>query len=219
MGLIILSCKEDWLDAKPDQSLVVPSKLTDYRALLDNTNVFGRYSPGMGDGATDQSYVTDQIFLSFDNMSRNIYIWADGDISDGHVSSDWYVAYREIMNANVVLDGLEKLPIEEMQLKEKNTLRGEALFHRARVFYELAQVFCNPYDPSTANTDLGLPLKNTPDVNENPQRSSLEDTYRKILSELGEAYSLLPESSMYKTRPNKHAVTALLARIYLSIED
>src|SRR3546814_8248591 len=56
-------------------------------------------------------------------------------------------------------------------------------------------------------------------LNEESVRSGLEETYRQILQDLHEASELLSEIQKYRTRPSKAAAFALMARVYLAIED
>src|SRR5690606_5400293 len=51
------------------------------------------------------------------------------------------------------------------------------------------------------------------------KRASLSDTYNRILADLEMALPLLPERPSLKMRPSKVACHALLARVYLQMED
>src|SRR3546814_7401678 len=56
-------------------------------------------------------------------------------------------------------------------------------------------------------------------LNEESVRAGLEETYRQIMQDLHEASELLSEIQKYRTRPSKAAAFALMARVYLAIED
>lgn len=218
-GLLFFnSCEKGWLDAKPNKALIVPRSLEDYQALLDNRDVFGVNAPLMGELASNDSYLTDNGWASSTLITRNTYIWAQ-DIFEGEPSSDWTSAYSRIMQANIVLEGLEDIAPSTDTQELWNSVKGQALFHRSLAYFDLSQLFCNPYNVSTASSDLGLPLKLTSDVNERVDRSTLQETYDQIIGDLALAKQLLPESQAWKTKPTKIAASALLARIYLSIED
>ena len=72
--ILIFFCslqKSSFLDARPDQSLVVPSSLADLQALLDNdrimngTNGLG-VTPSLGEAACTDYYINeDDLWLSF----------------------------------------------------------------------------------------------------------------------------------------------------------
>ncbi|MFP9100714.1 RagB/SusD family nutrient uptake outer membrane protein [Flavobacterium sp. RHBU_24] len=131
---------------------------------------------------------------------------------------DWSNPYRVVFYANVVLDGTAKL--ESTPEREKfNNVAGSALFFRSHAFYQLAQAFAVPYNTITASRDLGIPIRITSDVNMPTVRSTIEETYSKILTDLSEAARLLPIMPKVKTRPSKVAAYGLLARVYLSMED
>jgi len=217
-GLVILSsCKKDWLDAKPTKSLVVPETINDYQLLLNNRSIFGTGYPSQTELANGDGYVTYATFLADPPNSRFAYIWDQDNYKDQYIP-DWIFQYQKILGANVVLDGLEKLSPTSIEQIEWNSVRGQALFFRAFTFYCLTQTFCKPYEESTAMTDLGLPLKLSPEVDQIVKRSTLKETYDRIIADLNESYLLLPINQQYKTQPTKNAVMALLARIYLSMK-
>jgi tetratricopeptide (TPR) repeat protein len=90
---------------------------------------------------------------------------------------------------------------------------------RAYILYDLVRSFSPAYDSQTASTDLGMPIRTKSAIDENEKRSTVEKTYEQIFSDLSQANNLLlPEITLTnKERPSKVAVTALYARIYLSM--
>jgi len=98
-------------------------------------------------------------------------------------------------------------------------IKGDALFKRSFNFYEVSQSWAPPYRSSTASTELGIPLRLTSDANVLTTRSTVQETYDKIISDLKESVNLLPVTASYLTRASKPAAFALLARIYLSMGD
>ncbi|HKG08711.1 MAG TPA: RagB/SusD family nutrient uptake outer membrane protein [Pedobacter sp.] len=221
---ILAGCKKSFLQAKPDDSLVVPSTLAELRAILDNdtyingSNSFGA-DPHLGDQGTDDYYLTDEDYLNnTDDYHRAAYTWAD-QIPFPAASKNWIGPYRVIFYANIVLDGLKKITPAPSELDEYQNLRGCALFLRAYQFYNLAQVFAPPYNAATAETDLGIPLRLSADVSEKSFRATLGQTYTQILNDLRESIRLLPDLAAFKTRGGKSAAYALLSRIYLTMQQ
>jgi tetratricopeptide (TPR) repeat protein len=47
----------------------------------------------------------------------------------------------------------------------------------------------------------------------------VKETYERIVADLVEALNLLPENETYKTRPVKAAASALLSRVYLTMQE
>eukprot|EP01133_Synstelium_polycarpum_P009984 gene9984-11656_t len=96
-------------------------------------------------------------------------------------------SFGSLRNYFTVLDGLSKS--DSLSSARGQYLKGWALFNRAFAFYELTRNFCKAYDPATAASDLGIPLRLTAAVN------------------------LLPADrpSMNLNRPSKIAGYALLA--------
>jgi tetratricopeptide (TPR) repeat protein len=219
-AVVFSSCNKDWLNAKPNKALVIPSTPADYQALLDNTMQMNSNYPSLymlGDG---DFYLTDPIYTALDPEERGAYIWADTkDFYGGEQSYDWQNSYTTILNANVVLDGLMNLSVNASSQVAYNNVKGSALFFRSLCFYDLSQEFCKPYNNTTAVTDLGLPLRVSSNVNLIVKRSSNQQTYDQIISDLQTALSMLPASPLYPTRPSKPAAYGLLARIYLTQQN
>lgn len=217
------SCnKEDkFLSAKPNIALLVPSKLEDYQLLLYRETLFNQANtPGLGTVTTDEYYVTPQWWASCPIFERNAYVFGKGYIYETTLNiNDWNLPYQHIYYTNTVLESIEKLDIQPNEQAQFNQVKGQALFFRALAFYNLVQTFALPYDSATAAQNPGVPLKLTSDLNINAPRSSIQQSYDQILTDLTAAVSLLPTTTQFPTQPSKVAANALLARIYLSIRN
>lgn len=213
-GITLISCKK-FLDLKPDQSLYVPSTLTDCQALLDDYSKMNSLYPGIGEGASDSHYFTDATWNAITSKEeRDNYIWA----TDGlHITSMWQGPYSIIFNSNMVLQVLEKIKPEDQT--EYNRIKGSALFYRGYALFSIASLFCKPYDPSASTTNPGVPVRLSPDVDLIYGRGTVKETYQQIVQDLKSAVDLLPETSIIKSRPNKIAAYAALSRIYLAMRD
>lgn len=223
IGLVLIlsqSCKKNWLDAKPDKSLITPTSIQDYQAVLDNSEVFNTNYPGLNEVGSDNYTVTLANWQSSGSaLERNCYTWSS-DIYDAEkVNFDWTFSYKRILYSNIVIEGLPKISVTNSNEKDWNNVKGSALFYRAYSYYILTQLFCKPYKGESANNELGLPLRLSSDVNVKIKRSTIKETYSQIITDLNTALDLLPTAATYLTRPSKNAVYALLARIYLSIGD
>lgn len=214
------SCTDDFLDAKPSTDLVTPQKLDDIKAMLDNTEYINQ-TGGLGQMGSDEYVFVDFTAWqgTYSAMERNSYIWAQ-DIYDGQTPvQDWNIPYVSIFYANNALKGLEDINFPNSP--EMDHLKGWALFVRAYAYHDLVRNFCLAYDPLTATTDLGLPLRTTPTVDELLPRANLKQTYELIIDDLRQAATLLsaqfPQEN--RNRPSKAAAFALLARIYVMMND
>ena len=124
----------------------------------------------------------------------------------------WFYPYLVIREANLAIDGITNSATLTDSVKRQ--LIGEAKFFRAYYFYFLVNYFGDV--PLTTNT---LELANA-----NLARSSTDQVWAQIISDLKDAETKLPSayvsSSTYpRTRVNKYAAAALLARAYLYTKD
>lgn len=220
IGLFALcSCnKTEFLDKKPASNILTPTSLTDFQGLLDNTTVFN-LTGGLDQLSSDDISVSDNDWPNGIPTERNAYIWAK-DIYGGDVNiSDWNTLYQQVFYANNVLDGLSKS--DSLATSQAQYIKGQALFDRAFAFYDLTRTFCKAYDASSASTDLGISLKLKSGIDNIQQRSTLQQSFDQIFSDLTIATSLLPaiRPSTNLNRPSKIAAYALLARIYLDMRN
>src|SRR5690606_21296966 len=110
---------------------------------------------------------------------KKLYVWDDDIYSTRHYQ--WSYPYQAVFYANTVLDGLASLTVAADQLPRYRDLKAQAHFHRAHLFYQLAQVFAPAYAETRRQTAWGIPLRLTADVNEKVSRATLGETYDQIL--------------------------------------
>jgi hypothetical protein len=214
----LIGCnKKEFLDEKPNSDMFVPTTLDDCQALLDNDLVMSE-TPVLGELSADNFYITYSAWQLLGTKEHNAYIWLPDVFNGEHNISDWNAPYEQVLYANVVLNAIEKIPVTADNAQQWNNIQGAALFFRAYAFYNLVQVFAMPYNKEATNEHLGIPLKLTPNIDESIPRSTVEQTYKRILNDLVLAKDLLPKVvTNIRIRPNKPAAFALLARMYLSM--
>ncbi|WP_343303694.1 RagB/SusD family nutrient uptake outer membrane protein [Chitinophaga niabensis] len=219
-ALVFCSCKKqnEWLDEKRQISDNVPETLKDFQAILDNSTIMNASYPSIGLLGADDYYFLDGTVQIINTVGRNSYLW-NKDIFEGEASSEYNSAYNIIASANIVLEGLAALDIATEKVADYNNVKGQALFFRSMIFYELAALFCKQYDVNTATNDLGICVRTKSDVHHLEPRSSVQQTYSQIINDLKNATLLLPVIAVYKTRPCKSAAFTLLAKAYLQMGD
>lgn len=123
----------------------------------------------------------------------------------------WNEAYNYIYQANSILEGLANSSELSPALKER--LIGEASFVRAFNYFYLVNLFGEV--PLVTSTDY--------QVNKSLSRSDIQEVYDQIIEDLETAQDQLPEdygfSGNERIRPNKWAATAMLARVYLYLDQ
>jgi hypothetical protein len=219
-GLSLTGCKKDFLDAKPSTNIMQPVTLDHFESLLEGDNFTYSTSALPILSADEYTYIDYPTWQSASTATeRNAYIWAPDLFAGESNIQDWARPYAAIFYANNVISGLEKIEVTSDNVAKWNSLKGWALFERAYHFYDLTRNFCKVYNPSTSATDLGIPLKLRPRIDEIVQRSTLQQTYEQILKDLNSARVLLGTSipTDNKNKPSAVSSYALQARIFLSM--
>ncbi|ALL05757.1 hypothetical protein AQ505_09790 [Pedobacter sp. PACM 27299] len=221
--LSVVSCKKDFLNKKPSTGIVQPVTLDDMVGIMDN-GLFFFCSPSLSIASSDEYQYKDYNTYKAlpDEVGRNTYIWALDLYGSQSDMRDWSAPYEAIFYANSAIVGLEKIPLNQSNAELYKFTKGWAHFNRAYSFYALASNFCKSYDSRTASSDLGLPLKISPDIDVIMQRSTIKETYEQILQDLSIASELLEGKRLpteKKNRPSLTAVYAFQARMYLNMRE
>ena len=212
--LTIPACKK-YLDKKSDESLVVPSTIKDASLLLDLYGAMNNQYPYVGTLSEDDSYFLDATFNTRPDEDKLIYTWD----KQAMVDEDWTRLYKIVSIANLAIQTLEEIQVDDANKSEFDRVFGSALFYRGYAFYHIAQYFAEPYDKSVASQKLGIPLRLTADISVPSVRSSMEETYKQMVNDFLEASKRLPLNNPPLSRPNKIAAFAALARLYLTMDE
>ena len=139
----------------------------------------------------------------------------------GHINM--YEKYYElILGANAVLDYLPKVTdTEEM----KNIVKAQALALRGFYYFNLVNIFGQPYNHNPEALAVPLKLTSGIEADENAlSRKTVAEVYTQILSDLHaaeEIYTILPTELQWnkKYRTSLPMVQLMLSRTYLYMEN
>ncbi|WP_312193029.1 RagB/SusD family nutrient uptake outer membrane protein [Sphingobacterium sp.] len=218
-SMFLLGCNPDYLDLKRDKSQTVPTTLDDFDGLLGNSTTMNQSSGHtLGMISADEYAVSDASVRNIArDFERNAFLW-QSDIFGDMGSEDWNGPYRRILYCNIILEGLQKLERNEINRTRYDRIKGECLFQRSLMLFNLAIQFAAlPQDKQ--QSIYGIPLRTASDPEQKNTRNTVQETYDRIIADLLEAESLLPGEGLSIYRADKVAVQALLARVYLVLED
>lgn len=216
-AIILISGCQKYLDEKSDQKLQLPNTIDYVQGLLDNEVTLTNNNPGTGEACADNYYVTDASWASLTSEAqRNMYTWQP-DITLLEYPNHWSRVYDIVTISNVALESINLITPSSAEQQQWNNVKGSALLHRARSFLTCLGLWAKAYDVSSAVTDPGIPLRLNSDYQIATTRSSVQDCYNQIISDLKESAALLPIFPQHPMRPSRAAAYAFLARAYLNM--
>ncbi|RFS19240.1 RagB/SusD family nutrient uptake outer membrane protein [Chitinophaga silvatica] len=225
------SCKR-YLDVKPKGKLI-PSSVTDYDHLLDNTSTVelnfldgnkGSLLANLGDNLelTEGQVKVGFILSSHPNIERyyaHIFRqpYKNPNLDDQFWSSGSQGMYPQISYFNNVIEGIrsigQKSPEEEVVGKISV---AQALIGRAWCYFNANMIYGPVYKPGTANSTKTIPYLVDVDINKPiPNLSTSEEVVTRVLNDLHEALPNLPERSTWPSRANRATGHAMLAYYHL----
>ncbi|RQO65934.1 hypothetical protein DBR43_27180 [Pedobacter sp. KBW06] len=204
-----------FLDIEP-KGIIIPKKVSDYEGILNSPTMNNTFP-------IDILVLTDDNFNNFDNTDQsaraNEYYWRPViTLNEKSNPEIWGSSYRAIYDANVIISGI--LTATNGTDAQKQSILAEALVIRANSLLDLLTVFAKAYNPSTADSDPGLPLVISTNVTDKiPKRSSVKLTLNTLINDVSNAVNALPLSNVNRYRVSKYAAYGLLSRIYLYMAD
>lgn len=194
-----------------DKLDLVPVSSKNIEGFYKTEDQFYQAIMGCYDGV--QNAMLKQNFSYMMTESRSDNAWQQVDYDDGLTSrftenaelsilnTAWATLYKYIARCNYVLGSLEENT--ELGTDLKNQFEGEARFMRALFYFELVRFFGEvPLVDKVISIDEGYAL----------QKSSVEDIYDFIVSDLKLAAGLLPH---VKPSANPNRATAMASRGFL----
>ncbi|MCF8226669.1 MAG: RagB/SusD family nutrient uptake outer membrane protein [Bacteroidales bacterium] len=230
MVLSFTSC-EDFLLQEPRLSQTNELTLSTYDGLQKAT--LGAYTPLYSANWYGRNFVVAadlkggnaKISPLNSGRFRTEYLWNNTPTASHGL---WTTAYNLISRANnvinVIEDGFEETGVEQEDLDH---LAAECKFLRALGHFDLVRLFCQPYsykdEVQADGNAYGIPVILVSEIGI-PARNTIEETYDQIVLDLLDAEAGLPETSSNggtdpKGWATKYAAQALLARVYLYMED
>jgi len=213
-----ISC-EKYVDIRRNSSQGLIETVRDAQLLLDSYNIMNIEYASDAQLSADDFFISGQTFNSGSVEDQGIFTWQD--VPRANAAPNWQNQYQIVYRANLALETIEKIRSTstnktEVDIIAENNVRGAGLFFRAYSFWNIAQLYADPYNADNLDRP-GIPLRLVSDINIKSIRSTVKQTYDKIIQDLQEAAVLLPDIAIVVSRPSKVAAYAMLARVYLSM--
>lgn len=213
--LFSLAGCDKFLDVKSDGKLTSPASLDDFQALLNANNMV--LGAAEGEAMADDYVLSDEDFLALlCGANSDLYKLESNVFSEPcEGDSGWQLNYKNIYTANAAIEGISDYETKNGDSSKSSSMKGHGYFQRAVQHFELVQLWADAYEPATASTKMGIPLKLQADFNQKTVRNSLEDTFAQIVADLKQASQLLPDKQYSRRWPSKKSAWAYLARVHL----
>lgn len=227
LSLIMISC-QDFLTEYPDTAIPEEEAM---QTLEDCSEVVlgiyscfknsGLYSGALTIGPDLQS---DYVYAvkGYTNAYGDIYRW-DLKATDTYITSCYSGLYQIISRCNFFMDYKDQVYnslTTDQQKDEFNRRLADVYFARAIAYSDLLRVFCDAYDPQSADNQLGISLVKTYKGSGVVQpRSSLKESYEFILEDLNQSEKFMMREGADAKYFTKGAVWALKSRVYLYTKE
>lgn len=127
----------------------------------------------------------------------------------------WYVSYKIINGTNTVIEIINDKAEKDDLSKQ---LLGENYFLRALMHFNLLKFYAKPYTIGDPNTNLGVIIRQSTQDEAIKARSTVQECYDVIISDLKMATSLM-NTNRGPEYASKEVAYALLSRTYLYMEE
>jgi len=206
--LIVSSCKR-FLDTTPT-SFLSPTNYYTTEAQLKSAlaGVYNLLAKIWQTNALNCGWDADHAFSYLTNVGSDNPSGWNVSASDPYVSDIWEWLYSGINRANFLLESIDKPVMDE---KERNAIKGEALFLRA--FYHSLLVK-NWGDVPLMTKHITSPTET------NAPRTPAKEVYEQIIKDMTEAEGLVKTASQVAGNPeriSKSVVRGILARVCLQM--
>ncbi|WP_456263922.1 RagB/SusD family nutrient uptake outer membrane protein [Arachidicoccus ginsenosidimutans] len=213
MAFVLVSCKKFLNVGAPKTQLssegVFNNDSTAMAAIRGIYALMGTsgYASGQNSSITYCATLSGDDVTSFSTSVNDKAFYTNTLTSEIGTGSLWTGPYQTIYQANDAINRLARSKSISSATRKEAT--GEAKFLRAFAYFYLVNMF----------GDVPLILGTDYNQNTNATRTDTADVYKQIISDLEDAEGSLASdysvSAGSRTRVNKFAATALLARVYL----
>jgi len=214
----VLGCS-DFLD-EVDQDKLIPEKTDHYAALL--LQEFNSQYPIFGsiDYMTDNVVEDPKATSTRKFGSKTTYTWQREIELDeegnriNNINSSWERMYEDIAVANYVIELVDDALGSQAEI---DYIKGEAYFIRALSYLNLLNLYGVPYNVSSADTDLGVVIRDNIGVESTYNRNTVAECYAFIEADIANAIDLVTQSNLQKSiwHPGIAACNLLMSRVKL----
>jgi len=235
-ALTLASCSSDQLETEPTDSMSGSTFMSNASSALVPLNGIYRsmYSAGWSTtGNTHQCFGISAYNLMAEVMGDDMIMAAQGsgwfwfdaayNVKSRYASSNWRsydlwkAYYTWIANANYIIAAEETMSGSSTDV---NYVIGQAYAIRAYSYFMAAQIFARTY--AGHQSEPGLPIYNEPTYTSTTgqPRSTVEETYAQIKSDIDKACSLLQGTTQQHCSHMGYAVAqGIRSRVALVMED
>ena len=223
--LSLVSCNQDeFLDKDPYDKVLTENLITDFNtfdaAAKDVYNIF-----------QDTYYYNSYFVMLSDLMSDNVKgtgysVFSDIDkyetlADDSYAQRTWDKMTNVITQTSIVIRQAESFDFGTDQ-EEATKLIGQLYVARALAYFDMQRLYAQPYNFTSDASHLGVPLVDESQVGIeliSPARSTTAQVYAKVVSDIEMGISIIGDDTSSVYFLNKNSAKALLARVYLYMEN
>ncbi|MGO1788551.1 MAG: RagB/SusD family nutrient uptake outer membrane protein [Sphingobacterium sp.] len=145
------------------------------------------------------------------------YKWQSHTSATQNIVRDNYGMYYAVIgNANMIIANIDDAVGPD---EEKDFIKGQAYAYRAWAYYQMVQLYGKRYVNDGDNSGMGMSIVIEPNTEPVP-RSTVEETYEQINSDIDEAISLLEgQDRPHKSHLNANVAKGIKARIALTQQN
>lgn len=200
---LLSSCAEDILSESPKGFV---SDVNFYTTLDEAESGLAGAMSSIPNGVLFPDDISYNGYTDFDNNGiRDAIIVLDIEYG----INNWSGNYAAVTNTNLVVQAVNEGKIENVSDTELQQIEGQAKFIRAFSYFNLVRLY----------GEIPLILEDSPNpVTNTYEKSSVEDVYSQIVSDLEDAVSFLPENwPGAPARPTRWAAMGMLAKVHLTM--
>lgn len=205
------SC-DSFLDVKP-KGKSIPKTVEDFELMMQSTGI----------SLQNSYYMDPDIYIPAEEQSSlsptdiNAYKWAENQYYMTEADAEWDNIYEKMFYCNQIIGDIDVAPSDTFDEKLRKTVKGQAYAQRAHLYFWLINNYAKHYNEASKDTDLGVPMVVSSDLNQKLPRATVGEIYNLIAADLEIAIDLVPETEKAKRnfRASKISVNALLAKIEL----
>lgn len=224
---LLVGCNDDYLDTEPKTTVPeseayssadkIKAQVNNLYKQLQNQSLYG------GRFIIFNEQRADEFAQNDGNAAAGSAVWNNNVASTNEfVNNVWSVAYTAINASNKLIENLNATKLIT-DAEVKNYI-AEAKFVRALCYFSLLQTYAKPYNLD--KNALGVPLRLTGITtagNNNIARSTVEEVYSQIITDLNAAEVDLPihygTNLLNTSRAKKSTAIALKTRVFLNKND